>query len=728
MIKLLRLVHISRFIFMIQKHFKIACFKLIAFVLTTMLSNIALANIQTIEVVKNNSKTVAVPEKIKTMIIGNPVIAKVVVLNPDTLLINATSFGNTSLSLIGKSGNSYEYKIHVTHDLGILREHLKKIDSRIIASSDLNGDAIILTGVAKDQAQSYKAEEAALRYFGTYQSTLTLGGRNNTNAKAVDPTGKALPNENDPQPRYDNEYLRNGRITSGVKIVNLIATEEMLKSSAERLQALLIQIDERIQVEEVNNVMMLKGKVKTPAALTRVLSTADRFVAGGNIPPDFSVISDQGGVLTGNTDEEEVFNPVLPQLTVGQGNNGNGRNGGGNNGGGNNGGVGGGGAGNGNNNGRVRNGNGGGGVRLSPNKGNLAQNISRGDVIMSANGRVMSTIKVDKNPRVEIQMRIVGVDRSKTEDLGLDWSLVSTSVNGNKSTAISLGSFLGDVNNNPFGVSNGNNTTVDAGTSSLVLGIDKITGNKTLSLLGFLRWVETKGAAKTLTEPLLTALSGESATFSVGGTLPVLTQDQTNTGGLVNTNITSQTITFLQYGLGIVVRPTVLENGKISIILDQTLSEPDFNVAVPVLSAEVPGFKTRTVNTITESADGETWAVAGLLNEDDTVTTKSVPYLSNIPVLGWLFRNENKGKSRRELLIVVTARLIGDQSEQTSDKPSTSSVIDKINAIQDAPLKPAPTMPKQPTSSAGAQTILQKETVYSKTAKPKVTTPTELIP
>lgn len=712
-------------------HCKVRLLNLTLLLLITSfcLPSLTWANVQTIEVIKSSSKTITLPEKIKTMIVGNPDIAKTVVLKPDTLLINGNTFGSTSLSLIGKSGNSYEYKVHVTHDLGLLREHLRKLDTRIQASSDTNSDAIILSGVAKSQSLIYKAEEAAMRYFGTYHSTLTLGGRINPNAKAVDPDGKALPNPTDPPGRYDNEYLRTGRIGSGVKIVNLIISEETLKPASARLQALLDPIDKRIIVEEVNNVLMLKGNVKTPAALARALSIADRFVTEGIQEPDFSVISDQGGVLAGNTDEEDVVNPVVPQMTIG-GNNGrnrNGNSGGGGVGGGGNGGTNGGA--NGGGNGRVRNGNAG-GIRLSPNKGNLAQNISRGDVVMAANGRVMSTIKVDKTPRVEIQMRIVGVDRSRTEDMGIDWSLVSTSVNGNKSTAVSLGSFLGGVNNNPFGVTDNGSTSVDAGTSTLVLGIDKITGNKTLSLLGFLRWVETKGAAKTLTEPLLTALSGESATFSVGGTLPVLTQDQTTFSNNGVTQNTSTFITYLQYGLGIVVRPTVLENGKISIIMDQTLSEPDYNVAVPVLSAEVPGFKTRTVNTITESADGETWAVAGLLNEEDTVTTKGVPYLSNIPVLGWLFKNENKGKSRKELLIVVTARLVGDGEPQPSQNTSNaSSLLDKVNTENKQPTAPSvPNSPKQPAAVSAPQGLLQKQNNYIKPAKTQTAKPNELIP
>lgn len=733
--------------------FKTNFVKVTSFVFAVVFSNNVLANIQTIEVVKNNSKTLTVPEKIKTMIIGNPAIAKVVVLNPDTLLINATTFGNTSLSLIGKSGNNYEYKIQVTHDLGILRDHLKKIDSRITASSDPNGDAIILGGVASNQSQIYKAEEAALRYFGTFQSSLQQGnnaiaggqggrggqgGGNRGGGPAADPTS-----------RFDNDTVSRTTISSSIKIVNLIITNDSLQSEAERLQKLLKAVDERISVENVNNVLMLKGKVKTGAALSRALSIADRFIVDGG-EPDFMVVSDQGGVLAGNTDERQIINPVIPRLTVGggqgqggqgqgQGGQGGGIGGGGQGGQGGFGGGGQGGQGQGDQGqggqgqgGGVRNGNAGGNLFYPP-KGNLAQNVARGDVIMVAQGRVMSTIRVDTTPRVEVQLRIVGVDRSKTEDLGIDWRLISTSTSSGRSTGVSIGSLLGDVTSELPGITGSPSGAINPGSSTLVLGALQTTASRVLSLSTFLRWVETRGAAKTLTEPLLTALSGESATFSVGGTLPVLTQDQTNTGGLVNTNITSQTITFLQYGLGIIVRPTVLENGKISIILDQTISEPDFNVAVPVLEADVPGFRTRTVNTITETADGETWAVAGLLNEDDTVDTRAVPILSKIPVLGWLFRNENKTKTRRELLLVVTARVVGDgelQASQMSKQENAGLVINPEakpeSPMQQAPLVPKPTAPKPIAPNSSAQSVLQKQQSYAIPTQSNKST--ELIP
>jgi len=679
------------------------------------------ANAKHVEVHKNSSINLNSPEKIKTMVIGNPDLIKVTIVKSNLLIINGISFGSTSLTLFGKSGATYDYDIQVSHNLDLLNNHLKKIDARINASSDPNSDAIVLTGMAKNKDLIDSAEEAAIRFFGTYSSEFQVVSPARERTEDFNPRGLSATDTQDSQRVPGPNAVsvsRTSKVESQTRIINLIINEDTLLAAPVRLENLLAQIDNRIRVEEINGVFVLKGYVKTPTALTRALATADRFVAGGNTKPDFSVISDQGGVLAGNTEETQQVMPVTPRVSLG-GNNTGGNRGGGNNGGGfgggnNGGGFGGGNNGGGNNgNGRVNNANATGGFIMSPNKGNIAQNIARGDVVMAANGRVMSQLKVDKNPRVEVQMRIVGVDRDRTEELGIDWRLTGVKTSGDKTTSVSIGSFLGNVVDTLPGINGSTTGTTDIGTSELVLLGSQSTANRILSIASFIRWVETKGAARTLTEPLLTALSGESATFSVGGTLPVLTQDQTTFANNGVTQNTSTAVTFLQYGLGIVVRPTVLENGKISIILDQTLSEPDYSVAVPGFqSARIPGFKTRTVNTITETSSGETWAVAGLLNEEDTNNTRAVPYLSRIPVLGWLFKNESKGKSRKELLLVVTARLIDDDGTLLSSdsKPldiQNPNEIDQLIKKQKAELKnkqPQAVKSVAATASANKQT------------------------
>lgn len=411
-----------------------------------------------------------------------------------------------------------------------------------------------------------------------------------------------------------------------------------------QLQSLIAQLEKNVTVEEVADVIVLKGKVKSGAALTRVLSLADRYVSNDPIP-DFSVISDKGGVLAGNTDEQDEVEPVLQTLatqTMAAGGGGRGGRGGG----------------------RAS------AVRqpLYPNKGNLAQNISRGDVVMVAGGRVMSLIKVESQPKVEIQMQIVAVDRNKTDELGWDWRITGIKDNGSSSTGITIGGLLGGVSPSiGSGISGtSSNGALNVGSSTLASVLSHVDTAKglTLGLVSFLRLVEQKGAGTTLSEPIITALSGESASFLVGGSLPIPVQ-ALSAGSATQNAVVATNVSFVQYGLSLIVRPTVLENGNISIVLDQSISEPDYTNAFTLLGTPIPAFKQKTISTLTESASGETWAVAGLLTEEDTKTMSEVPFFSQIPVLGQLFKKKNDRVSRNELFIVVNARRVDGVNDTT---------------------------------------------------------------
>jgi len=473
-----------------------------------------------------------------------------------------------------------------------------------------------------------------------------------------------------------------------------------------QLKTLLNQIEPNVTVDEIGEVVVLKGTVKTAAALNRVLAIADRFMSS-SATPDFSVISDQGGVLAGNTDETEEVNPVRQNLAL-QVLNVGGRQGGGQ-------GASQGGGTRGNRGGVAASLN----QPLYPNKGNLAQNISRGDVVMVAQGKVMSLIKVESQPKVEIQMQIVAVDRNKTDELGWDWRLTSIIENGGSTTGVSIGSMLGGVSPNiGSGIGGtGSTGTTNVGTSTIagILSYANPAQGITLGLVNFLKLIEEKGAGATLSEPLITALSGESASFLVGGSLPIPVQ-MIAAGSATQNAVVSTNVTFVQYGLSLIVRPTVLENGKISIVLDQSISEPDYTNAFTLMGAPIPSFRQKTVSTLTESASGETWAVAGLLTEEDSKKFSEVPYFSQIPVLGSLFKKKNNKVSRNELFIVVNARRVDGVNNTTQNfndsgnlKPTDDNLINNepandtsaIGESEDTPHKKAVTIKPEQKKESG---------------------------
>ncbi|WP_047550926.1 type II and III secretion system protein family protein [Methylotenera sp. G11] len=483
-----------------------------------------------------------------------------------------------------------------------------------------------------------------------------------------------------------NMIIISGQMTGSTSLTIFSADNQntsyvvQVTNDTTQLKTLLNQIEPNVKVDEIGEVIVLKGTVKTAAALNRVLTIADRFMSS-SATPDFSVISDQGGVLAGNTDETEEVNPVRQNLALQILNINSRQNGG-----------------QGGNQGSATRGNRGGVAAslnqpLYPNKGNLAQNISRGDVVMVAQGKVMSLIKVESQPKVEIQMQIVAVDRNKTDELGWDWRLTSMIENGGSTTGVSIGSMLGGVSpsiGNGIG-GTGNTGVTNVGTSTIagILSYANPAQGITLGLVNFLKLIEEKGAGATLSEPLITALSGESASFLVGGSLPIPVQ-MISAGSTTQNPVVSTNVTFVQYGLSLIVRPTVLENGKISIILDQSISEPDYTNAFTLMGAPIPSFRQKTVSTLTESASGETWAVAGLLTEEDSKKFSEVPYFSQIPVLGSLFKKKNNKVSRNELFIVVNARRVDGVNNTTQNfndsgnlKPTDDNLINN-ESVNDA--------------------------------------------
>ena len=448
---------------------------------------------------------------------------------------------------------------------------------------------------------------------------------------------------------------------------------EMASDYIARLKPLVNALEKNVTVDNLNGVILLKGTVNTAAAHARIISLVDRFLST-NIEADFKVVSDAGGILAGNLDEKTEFEPpaqtlAVPRIAAG----GAGQGGGG-----------GGGAGG-------RRGGSSQALRqpLMDPKGNLGQNLNRADVVMIADGKAISLIKVAKTPKVEIQMQIVAVDRDKTDQMGIDWRL---DIAG-PAMGVVLGSALGGVSPITEGAIDlfENGGTFNSGDATLYgLGADTKIGKYKVGLASFLRFVEEKGAATTVSEPVLTAISGESASFLVGGSIPIPVQTL-SAGSSTQNAVVATNVNFIDFGLRLVVRPTVLENGRISIVLDQSMTEPDNGTRIQLLGTFIPGFTQKSVSTVTESASGETWAVAGLLSEEDSKVLRKIPVLGDMPVFGFLFRNTDDRVNRNELMIIITARTIDGVNQTTTNfdgqgrlAPSNSSQSQTNNALVDA--------------------------------------------
>lgn len=179
-----------------------------------------------------------------------------------------------------------------------------------------------------------------------------------------------------------------------------------------------------------------------------------------------------------------------------------------------------------------------------------------------------------------------------------------------------------------------------------------------LDFEAYLDALETKGFAKTLAEPTLVALSGEKASFLAGGEFPIPVVQGGSTGGGAAGGGSSITVEFKPFGVSLAFTPTVLGDRTINLKVEPEVSSIDSAASIQLNGINIPGLQTRRASTTLELRDGESFAIAGLLQKEFQTTINQVPLLGSIPILGALFRSTEFQKGETELLIVVTPRLV----------------------------------------------------------------------
>ena len=165
--------------------------------------------------------------------------------------------------------------------------------------------------------------------------------------------------------------------------------------------------------------------------------------------------------------------------------------------------------------------------------------------------------------------------------------------------------------------------------------------------------LEEKGLVKTLAEPDLVALSGETAKFLAGGEIAVPVVQPGSGGGTPTV-----TIEWKNYGVGLAFTPTVLNKGIINLRLDPSVSELDTAHAILVNGSLIPGIIDREVHTSVELRDGQSFAIAGLLQAQSNNDISQIPWLGNVPVLGALFRSTSYQKQETDLVVIVSPHLV----------------------------------------------------------------------
>lgn len=171
-------------------------------------------------------------------------------------------------------------------------------------------------------------------------------------------------------------------------------------------------------------------------------------------------------------------------------------------------------------------------------------------------------------------------------------------------------------------------------------------GNQAIN--GAIRALERQGLIKTLAEPNLTAVSGESAKFLAGGEYPVPVVDSQGRVSIV----------YKEFGVGVAFTPTVLSEGRISLKIETEVSELTNQGAVQLTDIQIPALKKRQANSTIELPSGGSLAMAGLLSEDTRQNIDGFPGLKDLPILGTLFRSRDFVKNETELVVIVTPYMV----------------------------------------------------------------------
>ena len=181
-----------------------------------------------------------------------------------------------------------------------------------------------------------------------------------------------------------------------------------------------------------------------------------------------------------------------------------------------------------------------------------------------------------------------------------------------------------------------------------------------------IRAMQQQGALKALAEPNLIAMNGQEASFLAGGEFPIPIVQGTGGGNSVS-------IVFKEYGVRLNFKPTIIDEDHIRLELEPEVSTLDFANGVRFDGFVVPALRTRRAKTGVELRDGQSFALAGLLDNNEVQQISKVPGLGDIPILGNLFRSKQFQKNETELMFIVTAQVV---------KPVNRDDVPRIPAVE----------------------------------------------
>lgn len=281
-------------------------------------------------------------------------------------------------------------------------------------------------------------------------------------------------------------------------------------------------------------------------------------------------------------------------------------------------------------------------------------------------GEVINRIKVRGSNQIHIRVRFAEVSRDVDKRFGIDWESIGT-----------VGGFA-------FGMMSGNAATVVSSGANMLNRTRTTTGSNTNDIFSFstkgdgyninglIDALAAEGFVTVLAEPNLTAMSGETASFLAGGEFPVpVPQSQTTV-----------TIEWKTYGVSLAFTPTLIGDSRISLHVRPEVSQLTETGSVTLNGITVPALTTRRAETTIELASGQSFAIGGLLDNNQSQSVNKFPFLGDVPVLGTLFRSSRFQNKQTELVIIITPYVVKPAQEEALALPtdgfSAPNDIDQI--------------------------------------------------
>ncbi|WP_447919306.1 type II secretion system secretin GspD [Achromobacter aegrifaciens] len=265
-----------------------------------------------------------------------------------------------------------------------------------------------------------------------------------------------------------------------------------------------------------------------------------------------------------------------------------------------------------------------------------------------------------RRAQVLVESLIVEVSEAKAAEFGIQWMTGAGNINSDGT------SFVGGTNLGGSGLTGKGPTSIDALGGGLSLGVVKgtvdVLGNKVINLGVLARAMENTGEANILSTPNLLTLDNQSASILVGKTVPFVTGQYVTSGSNGSTN-PFQTIEREDVGLKLNIRPQISEGGAVKLDIYQEVSSIDES-----RSNSTTGIVTnkRAIDTSVLIDDGQIIVLGGLLEDNVTLSTNSVPLLGSLPVIGSLFRYDSRKRTKTNLMVFLRPYVVRDANRSAS--------------------------------------------------------------